>query len=51
LCVKGPLLFHAMPESFRVDVVRRYLGPAPAWYTREQVEGLNRPGFAGGPNS
>jgi len=27
LCVKGPLLFHAMPESFRVDVVRRYLGP------------------------
>jgi len=39
LCVKGPLLFHAMPESFRVDVVRRYLGPAPAWYTREQVEG------------
>ncbi len=25
--------------SFRVDVVRRYLGPAPAWYTREQVEG------------
>ena len=39
LCVKGPLLFHAMPESFRVDVVRRYLGPAPAWYTRELLEG------------
>ena len=39
LCVKGPLLFHAMPERFRVDVVRRYLGPAPAWYAREQVEG------------
>ena len=39
LRVKGPLLFHAMPESFRVDVVRRYLGPAPAWYTSEQVEG------------
>jgi len=39
LCVKGPLLFHAMPESFRVDVVRRYLGPAPAWYARQDVEG------------
>jgi thioredoxin reductase len=39
LCVKGPLLFHAMPKSFRVDVVRRYLGPAPAWYTRELLEG------------
>lgn len=39
LCVRGPLLFHAMPKSFRVDVVRRYLGPAPAWFAREQVEG------------
>jgi thioredoxin reductase len=39
LCVRGPLLFHVMPRSFRVDVVRRYLGPAPAWYAREQVEG------------
>lgn len=39
LCVKAPLLFHAMPESFRVDVVRRYLGPAPAWYARDEVEG------------
>jgi thioredoxin reductase len=39
LCVKGPLLFHAMPEAFRVNVVQRYLGPAPAWFVREQVEG------------
>jgi thioredoxin reductase len=39
LCVKTPLLFHAMPEAFRVDVVRRYLGPAPAWFVRDQVEG------------
>ncbi|WP_448953896.1 NAD(P)-binding domain-containing protein [Labrys neptuniae] len=39
LCVKAPLLFHAMPESFRVEVVRRYLGPAPGWYCRPQVEG------------
>jgi thioredoxin reductase len=39
LCVKGPIVFHAMPQPFRVDVVRRYLGPAPAWFVREQVEG------------
>lgn len=39
LCVKAPLLFHAMPEKFRVDVVRRYLGPAPGWFVRDQIEG------------
>jgi thioredoxin reductase len=39
LCVKAPLLFHAMPETFRVDIVRRYLGPAPAWFVRDDVEG------------
>ena len=39
LCVKAPLLFHAMPEPFRVEVVRRYLGPAPGWFVREEIEG------------
>ena len=39
LCVKAPLLFHAMPESFRGYVVRRFLGPAPAWFVRESIEG------------
>jgi thioredoxin reductase len=39
LCVRAPLLFHAMPESFRVEVVRRYLGPGPAWHTRSELEG------------
>jgi hypothetical protein len=37
-CTKAPLLFHMMPRDFRVDVVRRYLGPAPAWFVRETVE-------------
>ena len=37
LCVKGPLLFHKMPASFRQEIVRRHLGPAPAWFTRETV--------------
>lgn len=39
LAVKCPLLFHAMPESFRIYVVRRHLGPAPAWFVRESIEG------------
>jgi hypothetical protein len=39
LCTKAPLLFHAMPDNFRSTVVNRYLGPAPAWFSREMVEG------------
>lgn len=39
LCTQAPMLFHLMPDSFRTDVVRRYLGPAPGWFTREQIEG------------
>ena len=38
LCTCAPLLFHLMPERFRTDVVRRYLGPAPAWFVRKTVE-------------
>ena len=28
-CVMAPMLFHAMPQSFRHMIVRRHLGPAP----------------------
>jgi thioredoxin reductase len=38
LCAQAPLLFHAMPEGFRVRVVQRHLGPAPCWFMREAVE-------------
>ncbi len=38
LCTEAPLVFHAMPEGFRVKVTGRYLGPAPCWFVREQVE-------------
>lgn len=38
LCTGAPLAFHAMPEGFRVKVTGRYLGPAPCWFVREQVE-------------
>jgi thioredoxin reductase len=39
LCTDAPLLFHAMPEAFRTAVVRRHLGPAACWFTRDAVEG------------
>ncbi len=39
MCVKAPLVFHGMPEKFRLEVVRRHLGPAPAWFTKEAVVG------------
>lgn len=39
LSVNAPLVFHAMPEGFRLEVVRRHLGPAPGWFMREQIEG------------
>jgi thioredoxin reductase len=39
LCVKGPLLFHTLPEALRVHVVKTFLGPAPGWFVREELEG------------
>lgn len=39
LCTDAPLVFHAMPEWFRLPVVRKHLGPAPGWWTRSMVEG------------
>jgi cation diffusion facilitator CzcD-associated flavoprotein CzcO len=39
LCTRAPLLFHHMPDSFRTKIVTRYLGPAPAWFVRDEVEG------------
>ncbi|WP_419760595.1 NAD(P)-binding domain-containing protein [Acidisoma sp.] len=39
LCTRAPLLFHHMPDNFRTQVVTRYLGPAPAWFVRDEVEG------------
>jgi hypothetical protein len=39
LCTDAPLLFHAMPERFRLLVVQKHLGPAPGWWTRDMVVG------------
>ena len=38
LCTDAPLLFHAMPQDFRLLVHRKHLGPAPGWWTRGMVE-------------
>ena len=37
-CVNAPMLFYRMPQSFRHLVVRKHLGPAPGWTSREEVE-------------
>jgi len=38
-CVKAPGIFHRMPERFRLDFVRRTLGPAPGWFVKKDVVG------------
>ncbi len=39
LCTDAPLLFHLMPEDFRLRVVKRHLGPAPGWFMKDRVVG------------
>jgi hypothetical protein len=39
LCTDAPLIFHFMPEAFRLEVVRRHLGPAAGWPMRDKVIG------------
>ena len=34
-----PGVFHLMPRKFRVEIVRRFLGPAASWPARQIVEG------------
>ncbi|HEX8806954.1 MAG TPA: hypothetical protein VF741_08390, partial [Candidatus Aquilonibacter sp.] len=34
-----PVLFRRLPEHLRLNVVRTYLGPAPGWFTRDQIVG------------
>jgi len=38
-CTQMPLVFHKLPQSMRLEITRRHLGPAPGWFTREKVEG------------
>ena len=39
LCTNAPLVFRQMPREFRYEKVRTVLGPAPCWFTKEQVVG------------
>lgn len=39
MCTNLPLVFRLMPEQFRIEKVRRILGPAPCWFIKEQVVG------------
>lgn len=39
LCANAPLVFRLMPEQFRLDRVRRVLGPAPSWFIKPEIEG------------
>ena len=38
-CVHGPLLFRLFPEAFRLEVVRKHLGPGPGWFVKEEILG------------
>jgi thioredoxin reductase len=38
-CAGAPSLFRRLPEQFRLRVVRRLLGPAPAWFVKDQTVG------------
>ncbi len=39
LCTEAPLVFHKMPEKFRLKVTRKHLGPAPGWFVKNQLVG------------
>ncbi|HEY4045074.1 MAG TPA: NAD(P)-binding domain-containing protein [Rhodopila sp.] len=39
-CCAMPMVFHAMPEAFRVMVVQKHLPAAPGWTLQSQVDGL-----------
>jgi cation diffusion facilitator CzcD-associated flavoprotein CzcO len=35
----APLIFRSMPQEFRLRKVRQTLGPAPCWFTKQEVVG------------
>ncbi|HXB58879.1 MAG TPA: NAD(P)-binding domain-containing protein [Candidatus Acidoferrales bacterium] len=39
LCAEAPLLFRLMPLQFRLEKVKRVLGPAPAWFIKKDIVG------------
>jgi len=39
LSTDAPLIFHMLPASARLPIVRRHLGPAASWRMKEKIEG------------
>ncbi|WP_428533265.1 NAD(P)-binding domain-containing protein [Rhodopila sp.] len=39
-CCAMPSVFHAMPEAFRLMIVRKHLPAAPGWTLQPQVDGI-----------
>jgi len=39
LCTDLPLVFRALPQALRFRAVARHLGPAPCWFTRDDIVG------------
>ena len=39
MCAEAPLIFRLMPQQFRLDKVKRVLGPSPAWFIKQDIEG------------
>jgi len=38
-CTTAPGVFRHLPEQFRLEFVRKHLGPAPGWFIRDEVVG------------
>jgi Pyridine nucleotide-disulphide oxidoreductase len=38
-CASAPALFHYLPESLRLAIVRRHLGPSGGWFAKDKVIG------------
>lgn len=41
-CTHAPQVFRHLPEQIRLEAVRRILGPAPPWFTKQEVVGRVR---------
>lgn len=39
-CCAMPMVFHSMPEPFRLMIVRKHLPAAPGWTLQPQVDGI-----------
>ena len=38
-CADAPMVFHHLPESLRLEAVRRILGPSGGWFAKDKVIG------------